>query len=825
VAADSIEKMEIMRGNMQLDQIYYTSATTGIRGGAGFQVNAHSGVQEPDILREIEAYALYSPPSNCPRTPDTEEELALFPVAYKYRIYCGRRPGFSRSKYLGKDYNSVRYGNFFTHILLAPEHTDPSNLLDPAVLRALPIWAGQASQQVEIDKLDIGQELFKANYVGAELLSHSRFQDLLSFALASLGERKATVIVDDPDQVVAWISTLQKVLPPNLRKQLFYSTYEHKPQNTDFVVCGTTPDAGFELTEASFNLNFYVLDFSSNRFSPSLEHGRFADLIASLGSEGDLSRIQAFLDFACDMVAEPDPSQLNSLTELWLLVQDQQQTSSLLRAMELLREFGCQPSEVLSKKLQQWIETTSGFSAEELREIRDFCLDFVIPAETVPFRKIAWTSSLFLALLHNYTVAEPTELERLATLMQAQGGVLALESYDMHITAIKNILARPGENKLPLLKACWELFLMDHPELTVYLEATFRRLFEVGAEGTETFDFICKCVEEQVPVVEKVLIELLSRENLPAPLISLLFKLTSYSAAQVSLNEIGQASGNSDVMNVLELLNIFSRHDWENAAKLWWQASSRSPASDRHRARFWELASRLKPGWAPRAFLNDDPSLILQPAFQNTFWKLMAAYDPTRDYDRDTSQLLTNLRAWCSQAEQNGVTDVRNVCCFLRHHHTIFTSTEASPLNAVKGIMDAVPQEHESCRLHLATKLIRRLNTPTRKSSDWESLLTAIQARIPAAIAHFLKSEATIVKDYPSVFWIGLARLAANQETAMQDPLQKEIKQAIRSLSAEKRNAIFEKVQDKPELAAYFGDKTKASLINRIKRIFGLGRK
>jgi len=135
---------------MKCDQLYYTSSTTGTRGGAGFQINAHSGTLEQDIQREVEAYSLYTPPSNCPRTPETPEDFASFPVSYRYRRFACRRAGLSRSLYLGKDYNSVRYGNFFTHILLAPENEDFQQLQDPLLMAKLDLWASVASPTVQL---------------------------------------------------------------------------------------------------------------------------------------------------------------------------------------------------------------------------------------------------------------------------------------------------------------------------------------------------------------------------------------------------------------------------------------------------------------------------------------------------------------------------------------------------------------------------------------------------------------------------------------------------------------------------------------------------
>lgn len=810
---------------MKFDQVYYTSSTTGTRGGAGFQINAHSGTLDPDIQREVEAYSLYTPPTNCPRTPETPQEFAQFPISYKYRMFGGRRPGFCRSIYLGKDYNSVRYGNFFTHIILGQGQANENMLQDPAVLQKLEIWAAKASTTTDISPIELDPGLFsKAVSYERLFASNPHFKDLIAFCLAGLKDKKTTIIVDTPAATAKWISAVLSILPRNIRSQISFSTYEYNPQNLDYNLCGTTLDSGFDFSEASFKFNFYILDFSSDRFSPALEYRSFVDIIGNLGASGDHAKIANLLEFMYSITHDPGLEQLDSLAKLWLLLEDNTQTSSLLRAIQLIQEIKLSPSDDISKRLLNWLKTAPELTNNDIKLVCNFCMNDIMKKETDPQKKLIWIYTILLVLVRHYPIADLEDMIKLSSLLQSQGGLIALASYDELVKEIKAQFSKSGIDHFYLMKLCQDLHLTDHPVLSSFLKAAFKQLIFNYSGSAERYNAIAASLTDRIPYAEAVFIEQLSLEPMPVQLNPLLLKLIGDPGTKKSLTALLNDCNKKDTLDSLELLELLSRSNWEEAAKHWWMVNRLNPAKLSLHGRFWTLANDLHPRWAPIDFLSKDPYLIKYSSFMRTFWIGISSYNPLQQYDKKISDLLAGLDKWFKQPEsaQYLNAESRNIAAFVANFLSVFMSTDSSPITVVKTMIKTIPTDFPNYGPSLGTQLIMKLNTPTRKSSDWESLLSAINTSVPKALNLLLETEASSLKDFPPSFWIGLANLALRYGTNLPEELKRLIKKSVNSLPEAKQQDILAKVKDNPALEQFFGTATKPSLLKRIiQAVFG----
>jgi len=808
---------------MKCDQLYYTSSTTGTRGGAGFQINAHSGTLEQDIQREVEAYSLYTPPSNCPRTPETPEDFASFPVSYRYRRFAGRRAGLSRSLYLGKDYNSVRYGNFFTHILLAPENEDFQQLQDPLLMAKLDLWASVASPTVQLPDCDLplpdpqlGSDELRSLY------AHPRFGDLVSFCLAGLADRKCTVIVDSQANTARWISAVLRVLPSGIRRQISFSTYEYSPQNLDYNLCGTTLDSSFDFSEAAFRFNFYIMDFSSDRYSPSLEQGRFAKLITRLGSSGGPQSLSSFLAFLESVKRDPDPAQLNSLAELWSILNDKDSGASMLRAMQLMKEFHYKPPEEMVLGMQNWALSHPQMDSAELKSFWDYIFDGFIASEGHSPRILSWSYTLLVVMLKHFPIADQTGILRLLTLIQRHGGLLQLESYDRLVSELKAQLQTSGPDRFFLLKVCRELRLSEHPDLQPHLQAALMERIQGRPLDEEGFELLSSSLQEAVPYVENVILELFSAATPQRGQIPLLMKLISNPELKSALKEMLQGRNKAEVWESIELYELFSQPQWEEPAGRWWMVNRLAPNKMHLHDRFWSVAQAIHPSWAPLDFLVKDPALIRHTSFIKAFWDTISAYNPLSSYEKKTADLLESLAAFYSaQAKATGLSrESLDLGGFISAYREIFYHAEASSLAAVKSVLAFIPAEYASYKTALGIQLIKKLNTPSRKGSDWESLLAVIYPAAPKAISTLLERESTLLKEFPAVFWVGIIRLAVSQGMSFPEELHRLIKQSVKNLPESKLQDIMDRLKDRPQLADYIQGRRPESVIQKFLGIF-----
>lgn len=808
---------------MKCDQVYYTSSTTGTRGGAGFQINAHSGTLESDIQREVEAYSLYTPPANCPRTPETQDDFACFPVSYRYRRFAGRRAGISRSLYLGKDYNAVRYGNFFTHIILAGENEFFDQLQDPVLMADLDLWASTASTVVHLPDLNLTLPATSRGDTDLRpFQTHPRFCDLLSYCMAGLSDRKSTVIVDSQPNIAMWISAVLKALPPGVRKRISFSTYEYTPQNLDYNLCGTTSDSGFDFSEASFRFNYYVMDFSSDRFSPSLEHSYYAKIVTRIINLDNHQILNSFLAFIQDVSSDPEPAQLDSLAELWSILNEKDNNASILRALHLMKEFRFTPPRELVQNIQAWALTYPSLESSELNDFWNYIYAGFIASETNSQRILSWSYTLLVIMLKHYPNSDQTNILKSLELIQGNGGLLHLESYEPLVTELKARLQNRETDRFFLLKICRELRLSDHPELLTLLQNALSDRILSRPLDVDSLELVSSSLMEGVPYVESTLVELMDSDSPKRGAVPLILKLIPDPEQKNALKNMLLGRGRPELWESIELYELFSQAKWEESAARWWLLNRVAPNKLHLHTKFWAVAQAIHPSWAPLDYLVKDPALIRYPSFIKAFWDTISTYNPLNQYEKRTTDLLDSLSGFISSSDKSlGLSkDCLDLGEFIKAYHDIFYSNDTSTLGTVKSILNLIPIEYAQYKPILSIQLIKRLNTPSRKGSDWESLLEAVWISNPKSIAFLLEKEESILQEFPAVFWVGMIRLAVSHGSNLSGELHRLIKHSIKNLPEKKMYEINDKLRDKPLLAEYIRSNRHKNILMRILSLF-----
>ncbi len=105
-------------GDPQVLQWKYTSSRRNIEQSTGFFTFSKSeNLTDAEKNELVDKVAHYDPLESLPKRP-TPEELKRFPVAFSYFRLSNGKSVLCRTRYVGTDYASSRYGNFFAHALI-----------------------------------------------------------------------------------------------------------------------------------------------------------------------------------------------------------------------------------------------------------------------------------------------------------------------------------------------------------------------------------------------------------------------------------------------------------------------------------------------------------------------------------------------------------------------------------------------------------------------------------------------------------------------------------------------------------------------------------
>lgn len=226
---------------MSFAQLLYTSSRTGTLGSPGFQVHAVTPALAPDAVNAlVRGHARYEPPLGAPYQP-TPEERAELPVALRSTIVPGLGRVVSRTVYVGQEYrgrdgepDSGRFGNFFTHILVAADEQSPGiGDLAPVELWDSPSWTTDERDGVDLPPMVVVEpgtldlEAAARTVVAAPAGAVASALDAVVAALD--GEPTTVLVVPSSTVTAAWFACLAFALPPRLAARLTFSTYERSP--------------------------------------------------------------------------------------------------------------------------------------------------------------------------------------------------------------------------------------------------------------------------------------------------------------------------------------------------------------------------------------------------------------------------------------------------------------------------------------------------------------------------------------------------------------------------------------------------------------------
>lgn len=285
---------------MSFQQVYYTSCTSGLGGGKGFQINAATPSISAAVLQQVERLGGYVPPLSAPKRP-SPEELDRFPLSLLFHRLHDKSALVAQAKYVATDY-SGRFGNYFTHTLIATRPMEDFHDILPIELWRSPTWTVTESPSMSLETLDQPRVGGTVNPLRVqEFLSQSgRAEKLAAFLTAieaALRTNRRMVIVDEGDSVALWIAAATYALPRHIALDLTFNTYVKNPYQTDALIVGTTPDSDFSFAPHEIEHQFYVFDFHGSRFTPITNLSGFAVAVSAAYQAGRMEDVVGFVRF------------------------------------------------------------------------------------------------------------------------------------------------------------------------------------------------------------------------------------------------------------------------------------------------------------------------------------------------------------------------------------------------------------------------------------------------------------------------------------------------------------------------------------------------
>jgi len=295
-------------------QAYYTSSTSGLSGGKGFQFNAVSDGIGDAALSLMARLGVYAPPLTAPMHPSAEE-IESFPIALLYQPLPDGRAVVAQARYVGIDY-SGRWGNYFTHFLVSAEPGRDFQSVLPIELWRSPLWTTRSSSTPQVERL-----LALERGDGARLEDVQRFVTaaeniehlpaLITAVQQAPVNGRRVVIVGRDEEVALWIAAVTYALPRRLALQVSFCTYARSPYDVPALVVGTTADSDFRGTLFELEHQFYVFDFAGQRFS-RIEPTPFAQHIARTFAHDRAESVAIFASFVDRTAPSIDSSNLAS---------------------------------------------------------------------------------------------------------------------------------------------------------------------------------------------------------------------------------------------------------------------------------------------------------------------------------------------------------------------------------------------------------------------------------------------------------------------------------------------------------------------------------
>ncbi len=331
------------------EQAFHTCCRSGLSLQPGFQYNAVSpGLSEASLAQLASAHAGYQAPRDVPPEP-TEQELRLFPVSLRHLPVDGLGSVVSQTKYVGREFqgrdgnpDTGRFGNYFSHILLASNEAQPYEGLLPIELWDAGHWRTKESPLPTLEPIPLllpgGMDLDRA--LSILMADRARWvAPILNSVVAALRGGPRVVLVEEPGmRAVAWVALASFALPRALAEKLTFSTFEGRPQYVAMHLTLTTPgcDSSFPETELGNRVN--VLDTVRTAPPTTMEPllGRAIGVLTQMGAEALATVVREIVSDAATVDVPSLGAEYALRTGISDLVQDE---GDVLEILALLRDW------------------------------------------------------------------------------------------------------------------------------------------------------------------------------------------------------------------------------------------------------------------------------------------------------------------------------------------------------------------------------------------------------------------------------------------------------------------------------------------------------
>lgn len=298
---------------MKALQYLYTSWPNGNLPNKGYMIYSTSEGITSEECEDIRRVMRYQPPLSLVPNPTPEQIVDEFPYDFAYFRLSSGRLCAALTTYVGKDYSN-RYGNYLIHALVfEDEDMDvyPVELFGEdfwrTYLTEVEIHAESPVPPLDILDIDMTGDMVNESSIGDFTAEHEEQTALLIDAYMEAVSRKVPLYLNDTrENLVMWCAVLQELLPLQMAKELYFSTYAFNPSNVKtcmaeygctMAVMGVWQDKlQFDYAALQHMAGCVVVDFLGEHVTEGLKRTEAAEEIAADFTIG-MDVIRQFDDF------------------------------------------------------------------------------------------------------------------------------------------------------------------------------------------------------------------------------------------------------------------------------------------------------------------------------------------------------------------------------------------------------------------------------------------------------------------------------------------------------------------------------------------------
>ena len=218
---------------MLASQLIYTSWKNGNSPNKGYMVYAQSLDITNDETNDILSVMRYQAPAGLPYTPTQEEIEQLFPKNFAFFRLKSGRYCIAQSCYIGQDYTN-RWGNYMLHAYVLSDIGDliPARFINADIFRCRlteeELNAEKAPDSLPQVDLRNPDTVLSSDIFSAFFNQNDRINILKNLSQASIDavtQNKHIDFTEESKLLPIWLQVLSIIMPRNLLKKFFFSTY------------------------------------------------------------------------------------------------------------------------------------------------------------------------------------------------------------------------------------------------------------------------------------------------------------------------------------------------------------------------------------------------------------------------------------------------------------------------------------------------------------------------------------------------------------------------------------------------------------------------